>query len=187
MAGFLGRGRSRKLWVISSIAVAALLVGGAALYRAAGSASEGDTTPSEPRLASRAPQSSRGEVAPEQASALRGREATSPDLAEAAPELPSADSSNEDSALLSPEREPLRGSFDPGRTRGGWPPQVEDAKTPLLRAAVTGWQEPPFGPSVMRGPMDLQAQLDWERDYYIDHPAEYDRFVELFGDTHELR
>ena len=67
-----------------------------------------------------------------------------------------------------------------------WPPSPERAQDALTRAAVTRLEVPPFGPPFLHS-LDPALQLAEERDHYIAHPAEYERFVALFGDVHELR
>lgn len=54
------------------------------------------------------------------------------------------------------------------------------------RALVTRQADPPYGPE--RLPLlDAERIEDWERSYYQSRPDEYDRFVERFGDVHDLR
>ncbi len=69
-----------------------------------------------------------------------------------------------------------------------WPPDVGEARDAYARAAVTQNQKPPFGPPLMPLLSGEDYTIEsWERAYYASRPDEYRRFVQLFGDIHELQ
>lgn len=168
-------------------ALAALLVAGASLHYVFGGTSTLRNPAIESQQAPQADFPTADRTAPQFAAAPRGVESAQQANATRVAVEAGRSIRPINAALGTSEGAPVAAMNARSGSSSNWPPPIELATSPLQRGAITRSQDPPFGLRVLRGGFDLNQQLAQERAYYLDHPKEYDRFVELFGDVHELR